>query len=79
MIEITLYTKTGCHLCEEVKEALAALTAVSHHHLTEIDITQDPDLFARYRYAIPVVRVGQTELQAPITVEQLKTALANSR
>jgi hypothetical protein len=75
MIEVTLYTKPGCHLCEDVKEMLAGLTAVTPHHLTEIDITGDRDVFNRYHLTIPVVHVGQTELQAPITAVQLKTAL----
>ncbi len=75
MVDVTLYTKAGCHLCEEVKEVLAGLTAVYPHHLIEIDITQDPDIFSRYHYTIPVVHVGQIELQAPITTTQLKTAL----
>lgn len=75
MINITLYTKPGCHLCEDVKGMLDALTAVYPHHLTEIDITGDPDVFNRYHLTIPVVHIGQTELQAPITAVQLKAAL----
>jgi glutaredoxin len=75
MIEVTLYTKPGCHLCEDVKAALQALTAVYPHHLSETDITGSRDLFARYHLIIPVVHVGQTELQAPITAVQLKAAL----
>lgn len=75
MIEVTLYTKAGCHLCEDVKEMLGELTAVYPHHLSEIDITGDRDLFARYHLTIPVVHVGQIELQAPITLAQLKSAL----
>ena len=78
MVEVTLYTKPGCHLCEDVKEMLVGLTAVLPHHLTEIDITNDRDLFNRYHLNIPVVRIGQTELQAPITAAQLRAALANT-
>ena len=77
MVEVTLYTKPGCHLCEDVKAMLAALTAVSPHHLTEIDITSDRDIFARYHLAIPVIHIGVTELQAPISASQLEVALAN--
>ncbi|MCP4423677.1 MAG: glutaredoxin family protein [Chloroflexi bacterium] len=78
MIEVTLYTKVGCHLCEEAKEMLMGLTAVYPHQLTEIDITQDPAIFSRYHYIIPVVHVGFVELQAPITHDQLKMALESS-
>ncbi|MEJ2750003.1 MAG: glutaredoxin family protein [Anaerolineae bacterium] len=75
MINVTLYSKPGCHLCEEVKAELERLTAVYPHHLTEIDINNSRDLFARYHLTIPVVHIGQTELQAPITAAQLATAL----
>ncbi len=78
MIAVTLYSKPGCHLCEEVKEMLARLTAVHPHTLTEIDITQDPAIFSRYHYTIPVVHIGKTELQAPITTDQLRAALASA-
>ena len=75
MVKVTLYAKAGCHLCAEVKEMLGQLTAVHPHHLTEIDITQDPAIFARYHYTIPVVHIGDRKLQAPITAAQLEAAL----
>lgn len=78
MVEVILYTKEGCHLCEEVKTALGRLTAVHPHHLTEVDITQDPDIFARYHYTIPVVRIDEMELEAPITIAQLQSTLVNA-
>ncbi|MCB9422958.1 MAG: glutaredoxin family protein [Ardenticatenaceae bacterium] len=78
MIEVTLYSKPGCHLCDDVKAVLQELTAVYPHHLTEIDITNNREAFNRYHLTIPVVHIGQTELQAPITAAQLRAALANS-
>ncbi|MDX1687907.1 MAG: glutaredoxin family protein [Candidatus Promineifilaceae bacterium] len=75
MIEVTLYTKDGCHLCEEVAAKLTDLQERYPHHLTEVDITEDDDLFRRYRYAIPVVHVGDVELRAPVTEEELAGAL----
>ena len=78
MIEVILYTKTGCHLCEDVRAMLGKLTAVYPHRLNEIDITSDRDIFARYHLAIPVVHIGAMELQAPITSAQLEAALANA-
>lgn len=75
MLTITLYTKEGCGLCDEVKHELAGLAAAYPHSLQETDITQDPDLFARYRFMIPVVTIGQTTLKAPITGEALQMAL----
>jgi glutaredoxin len=75
MLTVTLYTKAGCGLCEEVKDELAELAADYPHHLREVDITEDTDLFARYRYTIPVVKAGIQMLKAPITKSQLEAAL----
>jgi len=76
LINVTLYTKEGCGLCEEARQELTRLQAAYPHQLTEVDITSDPALFARYRYVIPVIHVAEMELQAPITAVQLKAALA---
>jgi len=49
----TLYTRAGCHLCDE---ALAVLT---RHGLRPevVDIDRDPDLIARYGDSVPVVLI----------------------
>ncbi len=78
MLNVTLYTKEGCGLCEETRRELACLQTAYPHRLTEVDIAGDPALFARYRYTIPVIRVGEIELQAPITAVHLKAALASA-
>ena len=71
MIEVVLYTKAGCGLCEEVKELLEELAFSYPHQLKEVDITQDPTLHRKYALTIPVVRIGKMEIQAPITAVQL--------
>ncbi|MFO7683885.1 MAG: glutaredoxin family protein [Chloroflexota bacterium] len=76
MMTVALYTKDGCGLCAEAKAELARLAAVYPHELQEVDITQDADLFARYRFVIPVVKLGDVVLKAPLTAVQLSTALA---
>lgn len=76
MINVVLYTKEGCGLCAEAKQDLTRLQTAYPHRLAEVDITGDPALLARYRYTIPVVRVGDIELQAPVTAAQLEAALA---
>ena len=59
---VTLYSKPGCHLCEEVRELLAELAIDRRFTIEEINIESDPRLFAAYRYAIPVVLVGGREI-----------------
>ena len=75
MLTITLYTKDGCGLCDEVKAELADLAKPFPHNLQEVDITKGADLFARYRFSIPVVKIGEQTLKAPITRNQLQSAL----
>lgn len=54
---VRIYSKPGCHLCDEAKEVLRALQERVPFTLEEIDIRGDPELFERYRYDIPVVFV----------------------
>lgn len=75
MVEVVLYTRPGCHLCEEVRERLLALAPIYAHRLQEVDITSDPELHARYHLSIPVVAAGGRELAAPISAGQLRRFL----
>ena len=75
MLDITLYTKQGCGLCDEAKLELAGLVRRFPHRLHEVDISQVPELWEQYRLIIPVIRIGDVELQAPISTEALVGAL----
>ena len=52
---LTVYTKPGCHLCEEAVRTLTRLQAQTPFRLEEISIESDPALFAEYGEQIPVV------------------------
>jgi glutaredoxin len=56
--DVTLYTRPGCHLCEEAKQQIAPLLKEFSARLTEINIDEDPDLRARYDYDVPVIFLG---------------------
>ena len=74
MIALTLYSKPGCHLCDDMKATIArvardlSLTVA----LEEVDISTDRDLESRFGLEIPVLmvngrkvakyRVSETEL-----------------
>jgi glutaredoxin len=55
---ITLYTRAGCHLCDEAKAVIAPLVPQFGASLREVDIDQDPILRARYTNDVPVIFVG---------------------
>jgi glutaredoxin len=56
--DVTLYTRAGCHLCDEAKAAIAPLLSEFHAPLTEVDIDQDPVLQERYGWDVPVIFIG---------------------
>jgi hypothetical protein len=57
--EVTLYTRPGCHLCDEAREEILALRREGVElELREVDIESDDDLHARFLERIPVVEVG---------------------
>lgn len=72
---VTLLTRPGCHLCDEAKALLHELGARYPHRLEERNIDADPALRARYHLTIPVIRVGDVELEAPISRRELAAAL----
>ncbi len=59
MIQLTIYSRPGCHLCKEMKAAIERAAHVSHTpvRIDEIDISTDTDLEARYGLDIPVLLV----------------------
>jgi glutaredoxin len=59
---ITLYSRPGCHLCDDARAALERVRARAAFSLREIDITSDDSLHRRYLERIPVVALGEEEL-----------------
>ena len=56
--DVTIYSRPGCHLCEEAKEQIAPLLKEFGAHLTEINIDEDSQLRARYDCEVPVIFLG---------------------
>jgi glutaredoxin len=54
---VTLYSRPGCHLCDDARAVIAAVCADLGEAYEEVDITTDDDLEDRYRDEIPVTLV----------------------
>jgi glutaredoxin len=55
---VVLYSRPGCHLCDEAREAILALVrGRAGVELREVDIESDERLLAAYLERIPVVEV----------------------
>lgn len=53
-MQLILYSKPGCHLCEGLQEKLEQVNR-PEFELEIRDITTREDWFARYQYSIPVL------------------------
>jgi hypothetical protein len=55
---VTLYARSGCHLCDDAREAILRIRAEgATFELDEIDIEADDELHRTYLERIPVVTV----------------------
>mgnify|MGYP003693835385 CR=1 FL=1 len=55
MIALTLYSRPGCHLCDEMKAVIARVVGEQAVDITleEVDISTDAELESRYGTEIP--------------------------
>ena len=60
-VQVVLYTKPGCHLCEEMKEVMSSSGCTELYSLEEVDIESEADLFASYQFEIPVLFINGVE------------------
>jgi glutaredoxin len=58
-MEVTLYTRPGCHLCEDARAVMEPLMVEFGATLREVNIDQDGELAERYGWDIPVIFVGK--------------------
>src|SRR5208283_3471192 len=71
---VTVITKSGCHICENVIDDLQRLSKKFPFQLETLDIMNDAALFDKYWIKIPVVRLDGIDV---LEVEQI--ALPNER
>ena len=62
MTTVTLYSRPGCHLCDEARTILERMRERTPFEVDEINIEADDALHARYLERIPVVAVDGEEL-----------------
>jgi glutaredoxin len=78
VIALTLYSRPGCHLCDEMKALVfrtvhAVDTPVQ---VQEVDISTDPELERLYGIEIPVLMVnGKKVAKYRVTEEELAKIL----
>jgi glutaredoxin len=76
MTQVTLYGKPGCCLCDDAKQAIAAVRLDREFELSEVDVSLDPALHARYGERIPVVEVdGEEVLELQVDAAAFRDSL----
>jgi hypothetical protein len=78
MVALTLYSRPGCHLCDEMKAVVDRVSraATPAPTIDVIDISTSPDLESRYGLEIPVLLVnGKKAAKYRVTEEELARIL----
>jgi glutaredoxin len=77
---VEIYSKPDCSLCEKALAAVKAVQRRTEFDLVERDVREDPELYDRWRYDIPVVCIdGVVALSGRVTEEAFarRLSLAN--
>ena len=61
-VQVVIYSRPGCHLCDEAKAAILSAGCSDQFVLEEIDIESDEELLRKYKYDIPVVAINGMEM-----------------
>ncbi len=76
MRQLTLYSKPGCHLCDEMKHVIDAVGARVPFALEVVDISTDSALLASYGVEIPVLLIdGKKAAKYRLTERELERIL----
>jgi len=77
VIRVTIYSRPGCHLCDDMKALVQRVARTIPIALEEVDISTDSALEAQYGLEIPVLLVeGKKAAKYRIEEEELRKVLA---
>ena len=76
-VPVTLYTREGCHLCEDAAAALATLARDLPIEVTPVNVDLDLALLERFNDPVPVIAVvDEVVTAAPIDLGAVRTAVS---
>ena len=58
---VIIYSRPGCHLCDEAKAAIQNSGCSDRFTLEEVNIESDEELLRKYKYDIPVIVINRVE------------------
>ena len=72
-LELVLYTRDGCHLCDDMKAEIARAGLPECCALREVDVDSDPALARRYGESVPVLEIaGRPAFKVRLSREDLR-------
>jgi glutaredoxin len=75
-VEVLLYTRTNCGLCEEMKDILRWVGRRYPFKIEEVDIDTSPDLQEKYGSEVPVLFInGRKAFKYRVTARELEKKL----
>ena len=58
---VIIYSRPGCHLCDEAKASIMSAGCSDQFTLEEVNIESDDELLRKYKYDIPVIAIDGAE------------------
>ncbi len=75
-MQVVLYSRSGCHLCDDARTVLVAEQAHTPFDLEEVDIETDDSLISEYGLRIPVVVIdGEEAFEYTVDADELAERL----
>ena len=76
---VIVYSRPGCHLCDEAKAVMQNAGCSDNFILEEINIESDDELLRKYKYDIPVVTINGVEVfRHRVNLDQFKKSIEQS-
>ena len=71
-MRVTVYTRRGCHLCDEAKQVIESVRRRAPFDYEEFDIDADPQLRQLYNEEVPVIAIdGKKAFKYRVTPAEL--------
>jgi glutaredoxin len=82
VIKVTIYSRPGCHLCDDMKDLVRKVARTIPLTLEDVDIYGDDELEERYGLEIPVLfvegrRIANARIKEDALIKALTSASSN--
>jgi hypothetical protein len=77
MISVVIYSRAGCHLCDDMKDIVRRVSESVPLSVQEVDVDSDPVLAERFGSEVPVLMIeGKKAAKYRITEDALRRVLS---